>query len=48
MAAGLGKQRLFIVPELNLVVVRFAEPSREGSKFSNENFLKPIIDQLIP
>lgn len=46
MAAGLGKQRLFILPELDLVVVRFAEPSREGLAFSNEEFLKPIVEAV--
>lgn len=46
MAAGLGKQRLFILPELDLVVVRFAEPSRDGMAFSNEEFLKPIVEVI--
>ncbi|HLP83540.1 MAG TPA: serine hydrolase [Phycisphaerales bacterium] len=46
MAAGLGKQRLFVLPELDLVVVRFAEPSREGRAFSNEEFLKPIVEAV--
>ncbi len=46
MAAGLGKQRLFVVPELDLVVVRFAEPSRTGLEFSNEDFLAPIVQAI--
>lgn len=46
MAAGLGKQRLFVLPALDLVVVRFAEPSREGLGFSNEEFLKPIVEAV--
>jgi hypothetical protein len=46
MAAGLGKQRLFVVPELDLVVVRFAEPSRTGLAFSNEDFLAPIVQAI--
>ncbi len=46
MAAGLGKQRLFILPELELVVVRFAEPSRKGMEFSNEDFLVPIVQAI--
>lgn len=46
MAAGLGKQRLFILPELELVVVRFAEPSRKGMDFSNEDFLVPIVQAI--
>ncbi len=43
MAAGLGKQRLFIIPAQQLVVVRFAEPSVEGRRFQNDEFLKPIV-----
>lgn len=43
MAAGLGKQRLFIVPERNMVVVRFAEASREGAGFENAGFLGPLL-----
>jgi CubicO group peptidase (beta-lactamase class C family) len=46
MAAGLGKQRLFILPDRDLVVVRFAEPSRDGMAFSNEEFLKPIVEAI--
>jgi CubicO group peptidase (beta-lactamase class C family) len=48
MAAGLGKQRLFVVPELRLVVVRFAEIGVEGVRFSNAEFLKPIVAALAP
>lgn len=43
MAAGLGKQRLFVIPRKELVIVRFAEPTREGSRFGNAAFLKPIL-----
>lgn len=43
MAAGLGKQRLYVIPGYQLVIVRFAEPSVDGRKFSNEGFLKPIV-----
>jgi hypothetical protein len=43
MAAGLGKQRLFILPKYDLVVVRFAEPSQQGNRFNNGEFLKPIV-----
>jgi CubicO group peptidase (beta-lactamase class C family) len=46
MAAGLGKQRLFILPDRDLVVVRFAEPSRDGMAFGNEEFLKPIVEAI--
>lgn len=43
MAAGLGKQRLYVIPQYGLVVVRFAEASREGIRFDNAEFLKPIL-----
>ncbi len=43
LAAGKGKQRLFIIPQLKLTVVRFAKDSREGNAFSNGQFLKPIV-----
>ena len=46
MAAGLGKQRLFIIPKYDLVVVRFAEPSAQGARFQNDDFLKPIVQAL--
>lgn len=44
MAAGLGKQRLLVIPEYELVVVRFAEPSPQGNGFDNGEFLLPILD----
>jgi len=43
MAAGLGKQRLYVIPQYGLVVVRFAEAAREGARFDNAEFLKPIL-----
>ena len=43
MAAGLGKQRLLIVPAYNLVVVRFAENTPQGAGFANDAFLTPIL-----
>jgi CubicO group peptidase (beta-lactamase class C family) len=42
MAAGLGKQRLFVIPQHNLVIVRFAEnaaPTPGVKDFSNAEFL---------
>ncbi len=48
MAAGLGKQRLFVIPDYQLVVVRFAEPTREGQGFRDAEFLKPILETLSP
>jgi CubicO group peptidase (beta-lactamase class C family) len=46
MAAGLGKQRLYIIPSFDLVVVRFAEPSPQGARFQNDDFIKPILQAL--
>ncbi len=43
MAAGLGKQRLFILPQYDLVIVRYAESSREGLGFSNADFLGLLL-----
>lgn len=43
MAAGLGKQRLFILPDQGLVIVRFAEATREGARFSNAVFLRHVL-----
>lgn len=43
MAAGLGKQRLYILPDHDLVVVRFAEGTREGLKFRDRVFLAAIL-----
>lgn len=46
MAAGLGKQRLYVMPQQELVVVRFAEATREGARFQNDAFLKPIVESV--
>ena len=43
MAAGKGKQRLFVIPQLNMVVVRFAEDTREGFSFSDQEFLTKLL-----
>lgn len=43
MAAGLGKQRLFVVPQYDMVIVRFAEATREGRQFEDQDFLRPIL-----
>jgi len=43
MAAGLGKQRLYVLPDHDLVIVRFAENSTEGRRFDNAEFLKHIL-----
>lgn len=46
MAAGLGKQRLYVIPDQKLVVVRFAEATREGRAFKDAEFLRPIVDAV--
>lgn len=40
MAAGAGKQRLYVIPRLDLVVVRFGKPSR----FDDARFLQLLIE----
>ena len=47
MAAGLGKQRLYVIPDLQLVIVRFAEPTAEGRDFQNQAFLEPIVEAFL-
>jgi CubicO group peptidase (beta-lactamase class C family) len=39
MAAGLGKQRLYVLPDQDLVIVRFAEATDKGRAFSDAEFL---------
>jgi hypothetical protein len=46
MAAGLGKQRLYVIPEFGLTVVRFSANTAAGRKFSNVEFLKPILEEV--
>lgn len=43
MAAGLGKQRLYVIPAHDLVIVRFAEATREGRRYDDRAFLEPIL-----
>lgn len=43
MAAGAGKQKLFIVPSLDLLVVQFAEATRS---YKEEELLKLVIGDL--
>ncbi|PAW88206.1 MAG: serine hydrolase [Pedosphaera sp. Tous-C6FEB] len=43
MAAGAGKQKLYIVPSLQLVVVQFAEAPR---RFQEREFMRLILDGL--
>lgn len=43
MAAGLGKQRLYVIPQHNLVIVRFAEATREGARFDDRELLNRAL-----
>jgi CubicO group peptidase (beta-lactamase class C family) len=48
MAAGLGKQRLYVLPDHNLVIVRFAEATTEGRRFSDTEFLALALGRVTP
>lgn len=48
MAAGLGKQRLYVIPAYDLVVVRFAEATRAGQSFDDAAFLGSMLGQPKP
>lgn len=43
MAAGLGKQRLYVLPQYRLVVVRFAEATSEGLRFNDRELIGHIL-----
>lgn len=43
MAAGLGKQRLYVIPQHKLVVVRFAEATSAGQRFDDRELLGRIL-----
>ena len=43
MAAGAGKQRLYLLPEHGLVIVRFAEMGQAGANFNDTEFLKLVL-----
>jgi hypothetical protein len=43
MAAGAGKQRLYLLPEHGLVIVRLAEMGTEGASFNDTRFLKELL-----
>jgi hypothetical protein len=44
MAAGLGKQRLIVMPDQKLVVVRYAEATREGQlRFSDAELVRLVM-----
>ena len=44
MAAGAGKQRLYLLPEQGMVVVRLAEMTAGGQEFTDPEFLKLLLD----
>lgn len=46
MAAGLGKQRLYVVPSVRMVAVRFAPLNSERSKFSDTRMLTLLLDAI--
>jgi hypothetical protein len=48
MAAGLGKQRLYVVPSRGLVIVRFARIGPDGRRFVDDEFLRPILESFAP
>lgn len=48
MAAGLGKQRLYVIPQHKLVVVRFAESTTAGQRFEDREFLSLLLGITAP
>lgn len=47
MAAGLGKQRLYVMPQLDLVIVRFGSlTGRNSRNYEDREILGPILGQL--
>lgn len=43
MAAGLGKQRLLILPDYDVVIVRFAEATREGMAYNDKELITRVM-----
>jgi CubicO group peptidase (beta-lactamase class C family) len=43
LAAGKGKQRMYVIPQYDMVVVRFAEDTPQGIRFSNTQFLGKLL-----
>ena len=43
MAAGLGKQRLIVMPDQKLVIVRYAESIREGQQYSDAKLIELLM-----
>lgn len=46
MAAGLGKQRLYVIPHYRMVMVRFAEATREGERYQDQRFLELVLEAV--
>ncbi len=44
MAAGLGKQRLYVLPDRGWVIVRFGDGSRESVAYSDAEMLRMLLD----
>ncbi|MCX7819915.1 MAG: beta-lactamase family protein [Kiritimatiellae bacterium] len=44
MAAGLGKQRLYVLPDRGWVVVRFGDGSRESVAFSDAELIQRLLE----
>ena len=47
LAAGLGKQRLHILPDHGLVVVRFGENFAGVQRFDDREILEPLLEALL-
>jgi len=43
MAAGAGKQRLYVLPDHGLVIVRFARLDRDGNEFNDTTFMRALL-----
>ena len=43
MAAGLGKQRLMILPKYRMVIVRFAESTQAGMRYDDAELIRLIL-----
>ncbi len=48
MAAGAGKQRLYVLPDFDLVIVRFAAMGKDGSDFDDGDFLRTMLGLTKP
>ncbi len=45
MAAGLGKQRLYVLPDYGWVIVRFGDGSRESTAYSDAEMLRRLLER---